>query len=57
MDRHHIDGDPLNNTVENIAVYCRRHHMLVDGRLEVVAARAAEVGKRYGGYTRERRNA
>lgn len=45
MDRHHIDGNPLNNDPSNIAVHCRRHHMVVDGRLDAAAARAPEVGK------------
>jgi hypothetical protein len=45
MDRHHIDGDPLNNELSNIAVYCRRHHMLVDGRLAAAADRAPYTRK------------
>lgn len=50
-DRHHIDGDPLNNDIANIAVYCRRHHMMVDGRLDELAARAHRAG-RLGGRPR-----
>ena len=34
VDRHHIDGDPTNNAPDNISRLCRRHHMVVDGRLE-----------------------
>lgn len=34
IERHHIDGDPLNNSRENIAMVCRRCHMEIDGRLE-----------------------
>jgi predicted nucleic acid-binding Zn-ribbon protein len=49
MDRHHRDDNPLNNDPANIAVYCRRHHMTVDGRLEATAARGAWVGKMFGG--------
>jgi hypothetical protein len=45
IDRHHVDGDPLNNDPSNIAVYCRRHHMMVDGRLQAAATRAPEIGK------------
>jgi hypothetical protein len=26
-DRHHRDGDPTNNAVENVARLCRWHHM------------------------------
>ena len=36
-DRHHIDGNPRNNTPSNIAFLCRRCHMSVDGRLERVS--------------------
>lgn len=32
-DRHHRDGNTLNNTPENIEILCRRCHMTVDGRL------------------------
>uniref|UniRef100_A0A6M3LZV6 Putative homing endonuclease n=1 Tax=viral metagenome TaxID=1070528 RepID=A0A6M3LZV6_9ZZZZ len=33
-DRHHIDGNTLNNEPENIRVSTRRDHMIEDGRLE-----------------------
>lgn len=33
-DRHHIDGNPLNNEPENIRISTRRDHMIEDGRLE-----------------------
>lgn len=33
-DRHHKDGNTYNNEPENIAILCRRCHMLADGRLE-----------------------
>jgi protein-arginine kinase activator protein McsA len=50
-DRHHKDGDPGNNTAENVASLCRRCHMAADGRLERFIAmgvaardrRAAEI--------------
>ena len=32
-ERHHLDGNPVNNAPENIVVICRRCHMLSDGRL------------------------
>lgn len=32
-DRHHIDGNPFNNVLANIAVLCRRCHMEADGRM------------------------
>ena len=34
MDRHHIDGNTLNNARGNVIALCRRCHMLADGRLE-----------------------
>ena len=33
VDRHHIDGNPWNNVLSNIAFLCRRHHMERDGRI------------------------
>lgn len=33
-ERHHIDGNPLNNAPENIMFLCRKHHMRLDGRLQ-----------------------
>lgn len=32
-ERHHKDGDPSNNSLDNIAILCRRCHQIVDGRL------------------------
>jgi hypothetical protein len=32
-ERHHKDGDPLNNDPRNIDWRCRKHHMEADGRL------------------------
>ncbi len=32
-ERHHKDGDTLNNESSNIAWLCRRHHMIADGRI------------------------
>jgi len=37
-DRHHDDGDPGNNSPENIKVLCRRCHMVEDGRLDHLIA-------------------
>jgi len=33
-ERHHIDGNPLNNNLNNIKFLCRRCHMIEDGRLK-----------------------
>ena len=33
-ERHHVDGNPLNNVSENIAIVTRKQHMELDGRLE-----------------------
>ena len=32
-DRHHVDGNKLNNIRDNLMFLCRHHHMKVDGRL------------------------
>lgn len=31
-ERHHVDGDTLNNERANIQFLCRKHHMEIDGR-------------------------
>ena len=33
-ERHHKDGNTLNNAPSNIAWRCRKHHMIDDGRME-----------------------
>jgi hypothetical protein len=33
-ERHHIDGNPLNNDLSNIAIVTRKEHMILDGRYE-----------------------
>ena len=33
-ERHHIDGNPLNNNPENVEFLTRKEHMKKDGRLE-----------------------
>ena len=44
-ERHHQDGDPYNNEASNLAILCRRCHMIVDGRLESLKAMAlAQAG-------------
>jgi hypothetical protein len=45
MDCHHLDGDHENNPLDgmNWLPLCRRHHMLVDGRLK--AATLEEIGE------------
>ena len=35
-DIHHIDGNPLNNEDDNLAISTRKGHMTIDGRLEEV---------------------
>ena len=42
-ERHHADGNPHNNTPENIKFLCRKHHMEMDGRL----GRLIERNKNY----------
>jgi hypothetical protein len=34
LDRHHKDGNTLNNNRDNIAFLCRKCHMAADGRLD-----------------------
>ncbi len=34
VDRHHIDGNSLNNEPSNVMILCRHHHMKIDGRLK-----------------------
>ena len=38
IDRHHKDGNPLNNTPENVEILCRRCHMDADGRIKTLEA-------------------
>jgi hypothetical protein len=45
-DRHHSDGDTGNNEPGNIAILCRRCHMLRDGRLADLVLAASKVNKR-----------
>ena len=33
-DRHHLDGNKLNNKLNNILLLCRYCHMLFDGRID-----------------------
>src|SRR5258708_7044519 len=32
-ERHHIDGNPLNNVRNNIMFLCRKHHIAIEGRV------------------------
>jgi hypothetical protein len=44
QDRHHVDDNPVNNDPANVRLLCRRHHMLIDGRLH--SFRDAKGGRR-----------
>jgi len=33
LEIHHVDGDALNNNLENIKFVTRKEHMIIDGRL------------------------
>lgn len=33
-ERHHVDDNTANNSLENIRILCRRCHMIEDGRLD-----------------------
>jgi hypothetical protein len=54
LDRHHIDGDSLNNAAENIAFLCRRCHQKRDGRHEFVKHKMPSMGGKYCALVRER---
>jgi len=41
-ERHHKDGNTLNNAPDNIEFKCRRCHMRDDGRLEAFIAKRRE---------------
>jgi Zn ribbon nucleic-acid-binding protein len=36
IERHHKDGNTLNNRLKNIEFVCRKCHMAEDGRLEFI---------------------
>jgi hypothetical protein len=38
-ERHHKDGNPLNNDSKNIQGVCNRCHQIIDGRLEKLKLR------------------
>ena len=44
-DRHHIDGNQYNNDNRNVLFLCRRCHMTVDGRLDLVAKLRQKQGE------------
>lgn len=39
IDRHHKDGNEINNAPENIQFLCRKHHMIADGRMAKIMTR------------------
>lgn len=43
LERHHRDGNPLNNAPDNVIVLCTRCHMKEDGRLAIAKQRAREI--------------
>ena len=44
-ERHHIDGNYMNNERSNIMFLCRKHHMQEDGRMAKWLARNVERGR------------
>jgi hypothetical protein len=46
IDRHHKDGDVGDNARENVAILCRKCHMLADGRLAAFLANNPAPNKR-----------
>lgn len=53
VDRHHVNGNTLDNERENIAFYCRRHHMAIDGRLDRFAGASGGRGRGSGPVPRD----
>ena len=47
-ERHHKDGNPLNNKASNIDFLCRKHHMEADKRLEGRNQRGQFIGAECG---------
>lgn len=45
LDRHHVDGNTLNNAPANIQILCRRCHMEVDGRKDLLREVGAASAK------------
>jgi len=36
FERHHIDGNPLNNDPDNVLIVTRREHLILDGRMRLL---------------------
>lgn len=45
MQRHHKDGNPLNNTPENIAFVSAKQHVKIDGRTDKL--HQSNIGNKY----------
>jgi hypothetical protein len=50
-ERHHRDGNTINNDPSNIAILCRRCHMIEDGRLASLSANSRSAGITGGSKT------
>jgi len=44
-DRHHKNGNPINNESGNIQILCRRCHMIEDGRMNQLIKRITQKNK------------
>lgn len=55
-ERHHRDGNPLNNAAENVAFLCRKHHINEEDRMAYrrVDKTDPEYIERRGALARER---
>jgi len=51
-ERHHKDGNPLNNHPSNIEILTRKQHMVSDGRLDGAIARLPRMRKKFANMSR-----
>lgn len=53
VERHHKDGNTVNNASYNIIFVCRRCHMLIDGRWHIFVANYCERNNKSKGANNE----
>lgn len=55
--RHHIDGNPLNNNPDNIEILTPKEHMVKDGRLEKFIHSTRSKGVTFSAESRQKMSA